>query len=147
GRQMEGLAREFAAAVDKVREDALRVRVIESLGQPLDLDEVLARCAEAAAGLPGVAAAVVDVGVGDARRVAAAGLGVAEGGSRGSAGGPPDGGRVRAVGISYHYHSDDGVSARLRSAISVPLDGAAQALGFLTVYGSTEEPPVTGSDF
>jgi diguanylate cyclase (GGDEF)-like protein len=146
GRQMEGLAHEFAVAVEKVREDALRVRVVESLGQPLDLDEVLTRSAEAASALPGVTAAVVDIGVGEARRVASAGIGVAGGGLRGGTAGPPDGSHVRAIGISYHYPSDDG-GVRVRSAISVPIDGAEQTLGFLTVYGATEEPPVTGGDF
>ena len=63
GERMDALARELVATVERVREDALRARIVESLGQALDLDEVLARCAEAAAALHGVAGAIVSVEV------------------------------------------------------------------------------------
>ena len=58
--RMDALARELGLTVERVREDALRARLVESLGQALDLDEVLARCAEAAASLHGVAGAIAD---------------------------------------------------------------------------------------
>ena len=67
GERMDALARELATTVERVREDALRARIVESLGQALDLDEVLARCAEAAASLHGVAGAVVAVEVDGSR--------------------------------------------------------------------------------
>jgi hypothetical protein len=60
---MDALADELAATVERMREDALRTRLVGSLGQALDLDEVLARCAEAAAALHGVAGATVAVAV------------------------------------------------------------------------------------
>src|SRR4051812_14905364 len=74
GERMEGLARELADGVEKVREDALRTRIVESLAQALDLDEVLQRCAEGAAALHGVAGAIVSVELEGALLTAAAGL-------------------------------------------------------------------------
>ena len=92
-----------------MREDALRTRLVESLGQALDLDEVLARCVEAAAALHGVAGATVAVEVDGRRsrppRVSRSGYGDASR-RRGRSAGPPDGSRVRAVGISYHYPAE-----------------------------------------
>ena len=63
GKRMDALAHELGQTVEKVRADAMRARIVESLGQALDLDEVIARCAEAAASLPGVAGAIVRVEV------------------------------------------------------------------------------------
>ena len=74
GERMDTLAQELAATVERMREDALRTRLVESLGQALDLDEVLARCAEAAAALHGVAGATVAVEVDGVPLSAAAGL-------------------------------------------------------------------------
>jgi diguanylate cyclase (GGDEF)-like protein len=151
GARMDGLARELAAAVDRVREDALRARIVESLGQALDLGEVIARCAEAAAALHGVSGATVAVELDGIQRTASAGLGHAPGGEgSGRAGvvaGPPGGGDLRAVGVSYHYRGDGAEAAAVRSAIAVPLATESATLGFLTVFGRSEEPPVSGDDF
>ena len=74
------------------------------------VDEVIARCAEAAVSLPGVAGALGQVELDGVPLAATAGLD-----SRPAAAdaGPPDGGRVRAVGLSYHY-----AQARARRALS-----------------------------
>ena len=122
---------------------------MESLGRALDLDEVLARCVEAAASLPGVAGALVTARVDGVEHTAAAGLDTSALGSAGAGtvGGPPDGGRVRAVGISYHYPAEALERVGMRSAVAVPLEAEQGHLGFLTVFGRTEEPPVTGADF
>ena len=45
----------------------------------------------------------------------------------GAVGGPPDGSRVRAVGISYHYPVDGAGEAAIRSAIAIPLENGARA--------------------
>ncbi len=74
GERMDALADELATTVERMHEDALRTRLVESLGQALDLDEVLARCAEAAAALHGVAGATVAVVVDGVPLSAAAGL-------------------------------------------------------------------------
>jgi diguanylate cyclase (GGDEF)-like protein len=149
GERMDALADELATTVERMREDALRTRLVESLGQALDLDEVLARCTEAAAALHGVAGATVAVVVDGIPRSAAAGLAVGAEDGRGTAvvGGPPDGSRVRAVGISYHYPVDNARDGAVRSAIAIPLENGDEELGFLTVFGFSEDPPVTGSDF
>jgi diguanylate cyclase (GGDEF)-like protein len=136
GERMDVLARELAHTLEKVREDALRARIVESLGQALDLDEVMARCAEAAASLPSVAGAVVRVEVDGATLVAAAGL---DPELAGAVSGPPDGSRIRAVGISYHYPAGDAAPTAMRSAIAVPLEVDGRQLGFLTVFGQGDE--------
>ena len=147
--RMDALADELATTVERMHEDALRTRLVESLGQALDLDEVLARCAEAAAALHGVAGATVAVVVDGVPLSAAAGLAVSaeEGRGVGTVGGPPDGSRVRAIGISYHYPVESSRDGAVRSAIAIPLENGDGQLGFLTVFGYSEDPPVTGSDF
>jgi diguanylate cyclase (GGDEF)-like protein len=144
GERMDVLARELAHTLEKVREDALRARIVESLGQALDLDEVMARCAEAAALLPSVAGAVVRVELDGAPLVAAAGL---DPELAGAVSGPPDGSRVRAVGISYHYPAGAAPPTALRSAIAVPLEVHGRQLGFLTVFGRGDEPPLDDTEF
>ena len=144
GERLDVLARELAQTVETVHEDALRARMLESLGQALDLDEVLARCAEAAVSLPGVAGAIVGITIDGASMTAAAGL---ETPPAGVVSGPPDGSRVRAVGLSYHYPAGHADAAALRSAVAVPIQTDAGHLGFLTVFGESEDPPVAGTEF
>ncbi len=156
GERMDALARELARTVERVHEDTQRARIVESLGRALDLDEVLARCAEAACSLPGVDGAVVSVELDGVPLMASAGLGAPDApdtpaerrfGIAGAVGGPPDGSRARAVGISYHYVGGRDESTAIRSAIAVPIESESGHLGFLTVYGRDEEPPVAGSGF
>jgi diguanylate cyclase (GGDEF)-like protein len=147
--RMDALADELGQTVEKVREDALRTRLVESLGQALDLDEVIARSAEAAASLPGVAGALVKVEVDGLSLIASAGLDIdpTRAATAGAVGGPPDGSTVRAVGISYHFAPGHEERTSMRSAVAVPLESAGRQVGFLTVFGRGEEPPVAGSDF
>jgi len=148
GEQMDALASELATTVEKVREDSMRARIVESFGQALDLDEVLVRCAEAAASLHGVAGSTIAVEVDGVPLFASAGLGTAPPATgAGSVGGPPDGSRVRAVAISYHYATGGSESPAVRSAIAVPVESESGQLGFLTVFGAGEDPPVAGSNF
>ena len=78
----------------------------------------------------GVAGATVAVDLDGVPLTAAAGLatGAAERRDVGAVGGPPDGSRVRAVGISYHYprRTATGVPA-IRSAIAIPLEDRRRA--------------------
>jgi diguanylate cyclase (GGDEF)-like protein len=142
--QMDALARELTHTVDRVEEVAVRTRIVESLGQTLDLDEVLARCADAAASLPGVTGAMVRLEFDGATLVALAGL---DPDSVGAVSGPPDGSLVRAVGISYHYRAGETDDAATQSAIAVPIGSGRTRVGFLTVFGHGEDPPVAGRDF
>ena len=149
GERMDTLATELATTVERVREDAMRARIVESLGRALDLDEVLTRCVEAAVSLHGVDGAIVTAQVNGVELLAAAGVDTSALGTGGAGivGGPPDGSRVRAVGISYHYPVEALERVGMRSAVAVPLESAHGHLGFLTVFGRSEEPPVTGADF
>ena len=142
GERMDDLARELVTTVERVREDALRARIVESLGQALDLDEVLARCAEAAASLPGVAGAIVGVEVDGVtllglRRAGSASAGAVER----AAGRQPRARRRDLVPLP----GGRGADGPLRSAIAVPIEAETGHLGFLTVFGREEEPPVAGA--
>ncbi len=142
--QMDELANELARTVTKVNEDAARTRIVASLAQTLDLDEVLARCAEAATSLPGVTGAAVRIELDGSLQSAAAGL---DPSAAWAVGGPPDGSHVRAVGISYHYPREVGPDPVLRSAIAVPIESGDRQLGFITVFGRAEDPPVVDAEF
>jgi diguanylate cyclase (GGDEF)-like protein len=142
--RLDGLARELAYSVEKVRDEGLRARILGSLGRTLDLDEVLTRCAEAAASLSGVAAAAVTVEIDGIRRVAAVGV---DPDAIDVSVGPPGGAAVRAVALSYHYREEHRGAGAMLSAIAVPIGLADRRLGFLTVYGQDEEPPVAGAEF
>lgn len=148
GERMDALARELVVTVERMREDAVRTRLVASLGQALDVDEILARCTDAAAALHGVAGATVAVTVDGESLTASSGLPPGEGHrwDAGSVDGPPDGSRVRAVGISYHYPAEGSGAAAIRSAIAIPLENDHDRIGFLTVFGHSEDPPVTGGD-
>jgi GGDEF domain-containing protein len=144
GYRLDGLARELAAAVETAREEGLRARLLESLGGTLDLDEVLSRCAEAAASLPGVAAAAITVEIDGRALVAAVGV---DAETVGAAVGAPGGAPVRAVGLSYHYRDGRDAAEQMLSAVAVPIESESDRIGFLTVFGREEEPPVAGAEF
>lgn len=142
--RLDGLAHELANAVETVREESLRAQIVGSLGRTLDLDEVVTRCAEAAASLSGVAAAAVTVEIDGTALVAAIGIDSDRLGINVSLPGEPD---LRAVGISYHYREAHSENGAMQSAVAVPIDSEEGCLGFLTVYGREEEPPVAGAEF
>jgi diguanylate cyclase (GGDEF)-like protein len=104
-------------AVERARADSLRARTVGSLDRFVELDEALARCAEAAASLPSVDLAVARVEVDGVPWVATAG-----------SEGPPAG------------------SSTTRTAVAVPLEVDGRRLGSLTVYGRTGAPPVPGEE-
>ena len=142
--RLDDLARELADGVERVREEGLRARILESLGGTLDLDEVLRRCVEAAGSLPGVAAAAVTVEIDGAAWAASVGL---DQQTLDPVAGPPGAGAVRAVGLSYHYREGRGAPGAMLSAVAVPIESIGYRLGFLTVFGRSEEPPVAGAEF
>jgi len=144
GDRLDGLARQLAAAVETVREEGLRARLLESLGGTLGLDEALMRCAEAASSLPGVAGAAITVEVDGRPHVAAVGV---DRNTIGAAVGAPGGETLRAVGLSYHYRDGSHEAPQMLSAVAVPIESGRDRLGFITVFGREEEPPVAGADF
>ena len=150
GERMDALARELATTVERVREDALRARIVESFGQALDLDEVLARCAEAAASLDGVAGRSSHIETG---RRPALGLGRprpprrrngrARRSGRRAPGRQPGARRRRLLPLPGRWPRADAHAVGHRRASRV----GERPPRFLTVFGRDEEPPVAGSDF
>jgi diguanylate cyclase (GGDEF)-like protein len=147
GRRMDALSGELGAAVDRVREDSRRARAIDALGQSLDLDEVLARTADAVAALPGADASVVHWGRADGDPlVAVRGLTAPVAPSHEIAG-PPDGAPVRAVALSYHYSDEAEPEQALRSAIAVPLRADGAPGGFIAVYSRSADAAIEPDAF
>lgn len=147
GERVDWLSSELTVAIDRAQEDARRLRALDAVGRSLDLDEVLARTVDAAAALPGVAAAVVRVGVLDGNPLV-----VVRGVAAGSAAahevtGPPDDSRVRAVALSYHFRPENEPVAPLRSAIAVPLEVDGARRGFLAVYSAAEDAALGADAF
>ena len=114
--RLEVLAHGLASAVERARADSLRGRTIGSLERLADVDEALARCAEAAASLPSVELAVARVEIAGVSRVASAGFDS-----------PLDG-------------------STSRTGVAVPLEVDGSRLGSLTVYGHGSTPPVPGEE-
>ncbi len=141
GARMDELSVDLSTAVDRLHADAVRARIVESLAQALDLDELLTRGAEAAALLSGATAASATADLDGERHAGCAGID-----RYASVAPPPDDGPVRAIAVSYHYAAE-WADGRLRSAIAVPLVVGKARAGFLTVFGLGEEPPVTGAEF
>lgn len=136
--RMDDLATELAGAVDRAEEESRRSRFLGEIAGSIDLDDVLARTLEAAAGLPGADAVLVRLESHEGNPVVAA-LGItSEDAERQVVAGPPGGRRVRAVELAYHYpeaeveaHSGGRV---MHGGLAVPLADEGGRLGYLTVY-------------
>jgi diguanylate cyclase (GGDEF)-like protein len=143
--RMDGLAGDLAVAIEHSRDDALRSRALGDLGGTLDLDEALARTADAAASVPGADAAVVRVaGLDGAMLVAAAGVARDEA-ERHVVTGPPDGRDARAVTLGYVYRDGEDPPGALRSGLVVPLEADGETIGTVAVF-SHDPAPAPGAD-
>ena len=140
GFRMETIAHEFGDAMAHVQTENRRQQLIGELGTSIDLDEVLERTVEAASLIPGVDASLVRASAHDGSVIgAAAGL-EEEAIERHVISGPPDGGEVRAVSLSYLYPSGSAGRSSIRSGLAVPLFGEGdESVGFLSVYGTTTD--------
>jgi len=143
--RLEALAGELAGALESAQEEGRRSRVLGELGGSIDLDEVLTRTLEAAGALPGVDSALITIegGRGGDPVVAALGLSVEEAEAQ-SISGPPDGGKPRAIAVSYTYGDEESSAAAepLRRGLAVPLRHDGERIGYLAVYSRSEgEPP------
>ncbi len=136
GERVDWLSSELADAIERAQDDTRRLRALDAVGRSLEIDEVLARTVDAAAALPGVAAAVVRVGVPGAGPLVAARGVDSDAATRHEVSGPPDDSRIRAVALSYHFHPEHEQGRPLRSAIAVPLELDGAAAGFLAVYAT-----------
>jgi len=133
-KRMDELGQELAGAVERAEEDGRRSRFLGEISGSIDLDEVLARTLEAAAGaIPDADAAVVRLENQDGGPTVAA-HGLSADGAEAITG-PPDGSRARAIEVSYRYADDAEDPARqIHGGLAVPLEESGGRLGYLTVY-------------
>jgi diguanylate cyclase (GGDEF)-like protein len=132
--RMDELARELAGAVDRAEEEGRRSRFLGEIAGSIDLDEVLARTLEAAAGLPGSDAALIRLETHDGNPVVAAVGITSEEAERQVITGPPGGRRARAVELAYHYADGEADGAAVHGGLAVPLPDNGGRIGYLTVY-------------
>ncbi len=147
GQRMDALSAELREALERVRDESRRVRVMAALGNSLDVDEVLSLTVEAAEALTGADASVL-TGKGPDGTPFTSSVGVPPAAAeRQAISGPPDGSPVRAVALSYHLPPGIEAGDAIRSAIAVPLRAGNAQLGFLAVYSRSEEAPVGAEEF
>ncbi len=129
-----------AAAADRIAgEWASRPELAASLDPAALIDQTLSEVAA----LPGVDAALMLVGEGGERRVAAFGLSPEEA-ERAALQAPPST-NLRAIEVVYRYRLDDagGLSARPRAGVVVPLRADDQALGSLAALSRSPNASFT----
>src|SRR5436190_5108761 len=134
--RLEELAVEVARAVDRAGTDSRRGRALEELSGSIDLDEVVTRTLEAATATGAVDAALVSVSALSGETMTAAlGLPPSEA-DQPPLTGPPDGGKPRAIALSYLYEQS-AEGKHLLAGLAVPLSTEGQELGWLAGYSRT----------
>jgi len=134
--RIEQLSTDLENAIQRTEEERRRSRFLGELAGSIDLDEVLARTLEAAGGIAGADAALVNTtGFDGQPLVATLGLS-AEEAERQAIAGPPDGRAARSIGISYRYGSEELTQngSLIHSGLAVPLLRDEEQLGFLTIF-------------
>ena len=136
--RMDGLARDMNDALARVEAVSRRQRALDDLGDSIDLDDVLARTAEAASLIPGADASAVHAIAHDGSLVIAS-VGLPDDLAASQLfSGPPDGSSPRAVHVSYSYEPGADTTS-IRAGLGVPLGGEGEEpLGFLAVYARGE---------
>jgi diguanylate cyclase (GGDEF)-like protein len=125
--RMKATARELERAVERAEEEGRRNRIVGELGASLDLEEVIARTAEAAGAVTGADAALVSIGGADEKPlVARFGLSAEEIEVQTSGELLDDGRQARSIAISG--------GDRIHAGIAVPLVGEEGELGYLAVF-------------
>jgi diguanylate cyclase (GGDEF)-like protein len=136
--RMDELANTLADAITRAQDESRRLRTLGSLGTVADLDEVLARTVEAAATLPGAAGGLVRVETGGSPVVASLGL-PADAADHYVVSGPPDGGRARAIAVSFSYVPGSEEPDAVRAGLAVPLLGERGTVGHLAVFSQSPD--------
>jgi diguanylate cyclase (GGDEF)-like protein len=134
--RMESMVGELSAALERAQEEGRRNRLLGELSGSIDLDEVLDRVLQAAAGVPGADAAMLRIDdAGGPQLTATVGLSVEEAEAQAVAG-PPDGREVRSIAVSYRYSDEDLLreSDLIHSGVAVPVPGETGRLGLLAVF-------------
>ena len=136
--RLDELARELSDAVRRAEEETERSRFLGQIATTIDLDDAIGSTLQAAAGLPKVDAAVVELdpdGDGDERLLGSIGL-EREDGEEGGVRiftGTPDRREARAIEHSYLYAGEQAAGA-VREALGVPLVGRTGRIGWLGVF-------------
>ncbi|HEY4235819.1 MAG TPA: sensor domain-containing diguanylate cyclase [Gaiellaceae bacterium] len=147
--RLDELARELGSAVSRAEEEAQRSRFLGQIATTIDLDDAIGSTLQAAAGLPKVDAAVVELdpnGDGDERLLGSIGLDRDEDEEDGVRifTGAPERREARAIEHSYVYGEEHGAGAAVHGALGVPLLGRNGKLGWLGVF--SRDPDVRFGD-
>src|SRR4051794_12785023 len=147
--RLDELARELSSAVSRAEEEAQRSRFLGQIATTIDLDDAIGSTLQAAAGLPKVDAAVVELdpdGDGGERLLGSLGLDrdddEEEDGVRIFTG-APERQEARAIEHSYVYGEEHAAGA-VHGALGVPLLGRSGKIGWLGVF--SRDPDVRFGD-
>ena len=143
--RLDELAQELSGAVTRAEEEAQRSRFLGQIATTIDLDDAIGSTLQAAAGLPKVDAAVVELepdGDGDERLLGSIGLDrdedeEAEGSVRIFTGSPEQR-ETRAIELSYLYPEADAAGA-VHGALGVPLVARSGRIGWLGIFSRDPE--------
>jgi diguanylate cyclase (GGDEF)-like protein len=143
--RLDELAQELSGAVTRAEEEAQRSRFLGQIATTIDLDDAIGSTLQAAAGLPKVDAAVVELepdGDGDERLLGSIGLDrdedeEAEGNIRIFTGSPEQR-ETRAIELSYLYPEADTAGA-VHGALGVPLVARSGRIGWLGIFSRDPE--------
>ena len=137
--RLEELARELARTVQRAEEETRRSRFLAQIGTTIDLDEALGSTLEAAAALPKVDAAVVELEpTGDEDERLLGSVGFDEEGTVRIFTGAPDRRDPRAIELSYLYAEEEAAGA-VHEALGVPLGTRSGRIGWLGVFSRDPE--------
>jgi diguanylate cyclase (GGDEF)-like protein len=145
--RLDQLARELSGAVSSAEEEAQRSRFLGQIATTIDLDDAIGSTLQAAAGLPKVDAAVVELdpdGDRDDRLLGSIGLDREEGeeDSVRIFTGAPERQDPRAIELSYLYGEE--AAGAVHEALGVPLLGRIGRIGWLGVF--SRDPDVRFGD-
>jgi diguanylate cyclase (GGDEF)-like protein len=145
----ERLVGEIRAALADAQEEGHRVALLGELGTTLDLDAALRRALEAVSELSGADAALIVLRQEEGEPITAV-FGLSEDeSSRELIGLPPDGGRARALRLSYLYTAEEAANDefRLSGGLAVPLlGGSEERIGTLAIFWRRVERPLSDSE-
>jgi diguanylate cyclase (GGDEF)-like protein len=145
--RLDELARELSGAVTRAEEEAQRSRFLGQIATTIDLDDAIGSTLQAAAGLPKVDAAVVELdpnGDGDERLLGSIGLDREEGeeDSVRIFTGAPERQDPRAIELSYLYGEE--AAGGVHEALGVPMPGRLGRIGWLGIF--SRDPDVRFGD-
>jgi diguanylate cyclase (GGDEF)-like protein len=148
--RLDELAQELNSAVRRAEEETERSKFLGQIATTIDLDDAIGSTLQAAASLPRVDAAVIELdpdGDGDERLLGSIGLEQEDGEEGGIRifTGAPDRREARAIELSYMYAGDQAAGA-VYEALGVPLIGRSGRIGWLGIFSRDPEVRFTEDD-